>query len=117
MAGLSVTSAPRTWFDLAGMCGHHDLVAITDAILHEGMSTFDELQAAIRPGHRGAARARLSIAAADGRSESAGETRLRLHLHAEDILVVPQVNILNDFGAAANKSPAQVGRHQRPATA
>jgi very-short-patch-repair endonuclease len=79
------------------MCHFYDHVAITDRILHSGMSSHERLLASIRPGHRGAKAARRSLEAADDRAESPQESRMRLVLHAEGIMVASQVEIKDEF--------------------
>ncbi|WP_163509431.1 endonuclease domain-containing protein [Fodinicola acaciae] len=110
--GIPVTSVGRTWFDLAATCHFYDHVAITDAILHRGLSTRERLTAAIRAGHRGAKAARRSLEAADERAESPWETRTRLVLHAADLMVVPQVSIADDFDVIIARTDLALVEHK-----
>lgn len=81
--GIRVTTPARTAVDLARLhslaCG----VAAMDNVLHRGLATYAELNReleAIPKGGRGRRRARLALALADGRSESAGESLSRVRL-------------------------------------
>jgi hypothetical protein len=81
--GLHVTDPVRTALDLARSLPHEAAVVALDAALHLGVLTHDDLRRRLfdiagTPGSRSAARA---ITAADGRSESVGESRSRVILH------------------------------------
>jgi Transcriptional regulator, AbiEi antitoxin len=81
--GMAVTDAVRTALDLARSLPHEAAVVMLDAALHLGLLTQDTLRMRLFdiagvPGSRSAARA---VAAADGRSESVGESRSRVILH------------------------------------
>jgi hypothetical protein len=81
--GLAVTDPVRTALDLARSLHHEAAVVAIDAALHTGALSHKRLRERIfdiagTPGSRSAARA---IAAADGRSESVGESRSRVILH------------------------------------
>ena len=83
MAGLAVTDPVRAALDLARSLPHEAAVVTLDAALHRGLLTPDTLRARLFdlagvPGSRSAARA---VLAADGRSESVGESRSRVILH------------------------------------
>jgi hypothetical protein len=80
--GLQVTDPVRTALDLARSLRHEAAVVTLDAALHHGLLTHDLLRARLldisgTPGSRSAARA---VHAADGRSESVGESRSRVIL-------------------------------------
>jgi hypothetical protein len=80
--GVLVTSPTRTALDLARSLRHEAAVVSLDAALHHGLLTHELLRARLfdisgTPGSRAAARA---IFAADGRSESVGESRSRVIL-------------------------------------
>lgn len=82
--GIYVTSPARTAVDLARVrslaCG----LAALDHVLHHGMATYAEVERereAIPKGGRGRQRARLAVALADHRSESAGESLSRARLY------------------------------------
>ena len=81
--GLAVTDPIRTALDLARSLPHEIGVVALDAALHMGALSHDVLRERLfdiagTPGSRTATRV---IAAADGRSESVGESRSRVILH------------------------------------
>jgi hypothetical protein len=78
--GLPVTCVSRTLVDLGRMLPFEAALVPTDATLHRGLVTRDELLAAVgRGAHRPHnAAARRVAAFADGRAESPGETRSRV---------------------------------------
>lgn len=81
--GVLVTDPVRTALDLARSLPHEVAVVALDAALHQESLSHDVLRSRLfdiagTPGSRSAARA---IAAADGRSESVGESRSRVMLH------------------------------------
>jgi hypothetical protein len=81
--GLPVTSPVRTALDLSRSLPHEAAVVALDAALHRGLLSHEVLRGRLfdiagTPGSRSAARA---VAAADGRSESVGESRSRVILH------------------------------------
>ena len=81
--GIAVTDPVRTALDLARSLPHESAVVTLDAGLHARALSHDVLRGRLldivgAPGSRSAARA---IAAADGRSESVGESRSRVVLH------------------------------------
>jgi hypothetical protein len=83
VGGLQVTNPIRTALDLARSLPHEAAVVTLDAALHIGALSQDALRERLfdivgTPGSRSAARA---ISAADGRSESVGESRSRVVLH------------------------------------
>jgi hypothetical protein len=81
--GLQVTDPIRTALDLARSLPHEAAVVTLDAALHLGVLAHEVLRGRLfdiagTPGSRSAARA---VSAADGRSESVGESRSRVILH------------------------------------
>jgi hypothetical protein len=81
--GLEVTDPVRTALDLARSLPHEAAVVALDAALHVGVLSPEVLRGRLfdiagTPGSRSAARA---VIAADGRSESVGESRSRVILH------------------------------------
>jgi very-short-patch-repair endonuclease len=75
-------------------------VVAADRALHTGVverPTLERAGAAVAGWPR-SGRVRSMLALADGRSESVGESRLRLHLAALGISVVPQVVIRDEMG-------------------
>ncbi len=101
--GLRVTSAARTWWDLASVLSLADLVAVGDYFIawRSPLVAFVELDDLVRRrgGQRGARRARRALDLLDGRAESAPESVLRVIL-IEAGLRVPEVNY-----------PVRVGGH------
>jgi hypothetical protein len=83
-------------------CARHlglvDLVVLADAALHSGATTVDRLEAAARRRRRGSPMLRRAIPFADGRSESAWETLLRMLHVACGIEVEPQHRLLDGSG-------------------
>ena len=80
--GILVTDPVRTALDLARSLRHEAAVVTLDAALHRGLLTHEMLRTRLfdiagTPGSRSAARA---VHAADGRSESVGESRSRVIL-------------------------------------
>ncbi|QJA00048.1 hypothetical protein [Leifsonia sp. PS1209] len=93
--GLPVTSAARTWADLAATASIRELVVLGDAVLggRAPLASHDDVRAAVPPaGARGASRARTAVELLDGRAESPPESLLRLIL-AEAGLPAPDVNV------------------------
>lgn len=81
--GLRTTSGTRTALDLARRApGRGRALAAVDALLRAGQTTPSDLAVGLErwAGHRGVLRARALLALADGRSESPGESRIRLAL-------------------------------------
>ncbi len=78
--GLQVTSIARSLIDFARSAPLASAVISLDSALHQKMVTPEELVRAYGRihRHRGAPAARRALLAADGRSESVGETRTRL---------------------------------------
>jgi hypothetical protein len=98
--GLPVTSLGRTWLDLAGVLGIHDLIAAGDSALRAGAS-IDELTertAAMRR-LRGSLRARRAVSLLDADSRSRPESRIRAGLVLAG-LPKPAVNkaIYDEYG-------------------
>lgn len=76
---LVVTSAARTVVDLARILAFAPALAVADAALRSGAATREQLVSLLdrAAGTRGARAARRVVEAADGRSESVGESRSR----------------------------------------
>lgn len=81
-------------------CGVIDGVVAADAALHRGLFTLDDLTATAAAVKGWPRSTRLSTVATlvDGRSESVGESRLRVLLQLAGINVVPQSLVRNEFG-------------------
>jgi hypothetical protein len=80
--GVRVTTAARTVVDLARCLPFEAAVVLGDAALASGITTPEELTDMVRRSARrpGAGRARRAVSFLDGRSESVGESRSRVHL-------------------------------------
>lgn len=89
--GVRVATAAETLLACASDLATLDLVVLVDAALHAGDVTVEELTALAAQGRRrGARQLRRALALADGRSESAWETLLRVLHVACGIEVEPQ---------------------------
>ena len=91
--GLPVVSAPRTWVQLAPMLSLDELVAAGDSLIRrkDPLVELDELSSAVRPGERGAVRARRASPLLRAGADSPKETEVRLLL-GRARLPVPEVN-------------------------
>lgn len=80
--GLLVVSAPRAFVDVARRESLVEAVALGDMVLRSGVATPDQLAVAIEraAGLRGIVRARMTLPHLEPRSESPGESRLRMSL-------------------------------------
>lgn len=80
--GLRLTSAVRTWLDLAAVgAATTDLVVVADALCRLGRTTPERLADCVElPRRRGRLRMHEALEQIDPRSESGPETRLRLVL-------------------------------------
>lgn len=87
VAGTRVTTVARTLVDIACSTSLATTVIASDAALRRGLVSPEDLTLALaRTRHRrGAAAARRALLFADARSESAGESRTRLHLSAHGL--------------------------------
>jgi hypothetical protein len=79
VGSIPVTAVARTVVDLARTLPFAAALAVADAALHHGSTTDADLRAVLdaAAGSRGARAARRVVEAADGRSESVGESRSR----------------------------------------
>ena len=75
-------------------------IVAADHALHSALITHENLAeaAATVEGWPHSGRVRTMLAMADGRSESVGESRLRVHVQAAGINLVPQVRIRDEAG-------------------
>jgi hypothetical protein len=96
--GVPMASAAWTVLELAETLSFLDLVVAVDSALHAGHLTEASLRAAIVPGRRGVRTLRRALLFCDGRSESAGESYLRLVHTVSGIIVDPQVCHRDDDG-------------------
>jgi hypothetical protein len=94
IGGVRVTTAPRTFVDLAAVLDEPNLIVVGDAILRQGLASPASLQAAISraAGRRGVVRARRAVIRLDGRSASPPESLIRVRI--EDAgLPRPELNV------------------------
>jgi hypothetical protein len=105
--GVLVTDPARTAMDLARSLRHEAAVVTLDAALHRGLLTHDLLRTTLfdiagTPGSRSAARA---VHAADGRSESVGESRSRVILTRWKLAPSTlQFEVRSPFGALVGRT-------------
>lgn len=80
--GLAVTTPPRTWLDCASDIPLVHLIAMGDAILHNGLADERDLRAMVTWAYRrrGVARARQALPLLDRGAESPGESLTRAYL-------------------------------------
>lgn len=105
--GSPTTTPARTVVDVARTVGFEEAVAVADAALHAGLVTPAQLAAALAraAGWPGAPAARRVVAAADGRSESVGETRSRLAIRRAGLPApVPQWEVLDRTGRLVGRA-------------
>lgn len=98
--GIRVTTPLRTAMDLGRLLWRFDALAALDGFLRIGVSREGMLAGMDRfKGYRGICQLRLLLPIADGRSESVGESALRLHWH-EAMLPPPELQfwVQDDFG-------------------
>jgi very-short-patch-repair endonuclease len=98
--GIRVTTPLRTAMDLGRLLWRFDAIAALDAFLRLGVPR-EEMTAELDrfKGYRGICQLRLLLPIADGRSESVGESALRLHWY--DALLPPpepQLWVQDDVG-------------------
>jgi hypothetical protein len=98
--GLRATSALRTISDCSRLLAFNAAVALTDAALHRGLVSTDELAAAVRAreGWPGVRRLASVVQASDGRAESPAETIARLVLQPAMPGLTPQVRVRDRSG-------------------
>jgi hypothetical protein len=96
--GLRCASVAETLLACGRWLSLIDLVVLVDCVLHLELATPDELREVARPRRPGSRRVLEALDLADGRSESAYETLLRL-LHVScGIEVVPQLEVRDTDG-------------------
>ncbi|MBB3676536.1 hypothetical protein [Modestobacter versicolor] len=107
VGGTTVTSLARTVTDLARAAPFPVALVIADAALASGRTSPDELRACLAAGAgtRGTRSARRALLAADGRSESVGESRSRaLMIDAGLLLPDLQVAVAGPDGRLIGRS-------------
>ena len=104
-SGLWLTSPLRTLADCAELLSHQALVCAVDDALRRGLVTLEDLERAARSRKRrpGAPALRAAVAVADRRSESPGETLLRLVLLPVLPGLVPQVRVRDAAGRVVRR--------------
>jgi hypothetical protein len=113
--GIAVTSLARTVVDLARELPFEPALVLADAALRRGGATADSLRTALADcaGTRGSRAARRVVAAADGRSESVGESRSRaLIIQAGLPLPDLQVEVRRADGTLVGRSDFGWRRHR-----
>lgn len=109
--GVAVTTVERTLLDVPCLESEITAVAAIDAALNRGVAAIGALGAQLHQarGRTHAARARRAFAAADGRSESPGESWTRLVLRAPDLPVLDlQVTVCDEDGNFVGRADAGV---------
>lgn len=96
--GLPLATPAETLLACARDLDLLDLVVLIDAALHLGSCTLADLEAVARRRRRGAPNLRRALRYADGRSESAWETLLRLLHVVCGVAVRPQLVIEDEQG-------------------
>jgi hypothetical protein len=101
--GLRLTTAERTWCDIASALTLHDLVAAGDYIVHWRRPLAHPsslaLEHRLHPGRRGAPNRRAALGLIDGRSESPAESVLRVTLELAGIRgLIPNAVVTADDG-------------------
>lgn len=96
--GLRIMSVTETVLACARDLCLLDLVVLIDCVLHHEWATIEELQDVAARRRRGAPRLREALTYADGRSESAYETLLRMLHVVCGVEVVPQHELLDEAG-------------------
>lgn len=97
---IRVTAVPRTVMDCARVLPLDRAVAIADHALHHGLTDVEDLRSRLRALSQvtGIERVRRTLALADGRAESPGETRTRLIAVQAGIEVDPQFVVRDEHG-------------------
>lgn len=96
--GIAIASAEWTIIELAETLAFIDLVVAIDSALRHEHTTVDLIRAALVPGRRGVRNLRKALMVCDGRSESAGESALRLVHTLSGIPVDVQPEICDERG-------------------
>lgn len=101
-SGLLAVSAPRAFVDVARREDPVEAVALGDAVLRSGVAFQEQLESAVdrAAGLRGVVAARRVLPHLESRSESQGESRLRMGLVLEGLpRPEAQVDFYDEFGA------------------
>lgn len=106
--GVLLTSPAETLLSCAADLELLDLVVLLDAALHLGSCTVSEIEAAAARRRRGAPMLRRGSARADGRSESAWETLLRVLHRVCGVPVEPQCVIEDEHGGFVARADLRI---------
>lgn len=96
--GVRLATVEETVAACASTLGLLDLVVVVDHVLHHRLATLAELETTARVHRRGAPRLRRALRLADGRSESAYESLLRVLHVVCGIAVEPQRELFDAAG-------------------
>jgi hypothetical protein len=106
--GVRVTAVPETLLAAARFLPLLDLVVLIDSALRLRACTLDQLTAIAGQRRRGVRPLRAALPLADGRSESAWETLLRLLHVVCGIEVEPQAELFDEYGAFVARADMRV---------
>ena len=101
--GLPVESAEEILLRMARDFGALDLVVVLDSALRKGDVDPNRMEAVLNSGRPGVRVLRAAYLLANPKSESAGESLLRLFHEAIDVAVEPQVELFDDKGTAIGR--------------
>ncbi len=101
--GLPVESAEEILLRMARDFGALDLVVVLDSALRKGDVDPARMEAVLNSGRPGVRMLRAAYLLANPKSESPGESVLRLFHEAIDVAVEPQVELFDDKGTAIGR--------------
>ncbi len=105
---VRAASVPETLLSCARWLSLVDMVVLVDCVLQRGECTGREIEAVVRPRRPGATPLRRALALADGRSESAYETLLRLLHVLCGIDVEPQYVVVDEDGVVVARADLRI---------
>lgn len=106
--GLVLTSPAETLLSCASELDLLDVVVLADAALHLGSCTMPELEEVAALRRRGSPRLRRALDQADGRSESAWETLLRVLHRVCGVPVEPQFVVEDEHGGFVARADLRI---------
>lgn len=106
--GLPVDASEEILLRCARDLGHLDLVVMLDSAIRLGDVVSDHMEAVLASRRPGVRALRAAWAAADGRSESGGETVLRIFHDVMDVPVEPQVDVHDERGRFVARADLKV---------
>ncbi|MDQ3504884.1 MAG: hypothetical protein M3446_04170 [Actinomycetota bacterium] len=106
--GLALATPADTLLACARHLALLDLIVLVDSALHAGDCTADVLTELARQPKRGAPRLRQALLLADHRSESAGESLLRVLHVVCDVPVEPQLVIQDEAGYVVARADLRI---------